>query len=36
MSRDISDNQQNTNDFLHNMISNRVRDLSNNTRVTIS
>ena len=33
MSRDISDNQQNTNDFLHNMISNRVRDLSNNTRL---
>jgi hypothetical protein len=33
MSRDISDNQQNPNQFLHNIISNRVSDLSNNPRL---
>ena len=33
MSGDISDNQQNQNEFLHNIISNRVRDLSNNSRL---
>lgn len=32
-SRDISDNQQNPNEFLHNMISDRTRDLSNNPRL---
>jgi len=33
MSRDMSNNEQSTNEFLHNMISNRVRDLSNNPRL---
>lgn len=33
MSRDISDNQSSPEEFLHNIIYNRTRDLSNNTRL---